>query len=92
MVVGTTDMMNDIESDGQRARDGIDAAVAEFIRRKGITRCPTACVVATQGEVAEADRAALAEYATGKERTRQARAVRRTNPFWLVEPRRPDRR
>lgn len=85
-------MMNDIEADRQRSHDGTEAAVAEFIRRKGITRCPTACAVATQGEVAEADRAALAEYATGRERSRQAKAVRRINPFWLIEPRRPDRR
>ena len=28
-----------------------DAAIAAFIRSKGITRCPTACVVRTQGTV-----------------------------------------
>ena len=57
--------------------------VAEFIRDKGVTRCPTACVLPTQGEVAEADRAALAEYATGRERSRQARAALRARPYWL---------
>ena len=31
-------------------------AVAEFIRTKGITPCPTACVLPTQGSVAAADR------------------------------------
>ena len=35
------------------------AAVAEFLRKKGVTRCPTACVVPTHGKVTEADRAAL---------------------------------
>jgi hypothetical protein len=33
-------------------------AVAEFIRTKGITRCPTACVLPTQALVGAADRAA----------------------------------
>jgi hypothetical protein len=41
----------------------IEAAVAELIRTKGITRCPTACVLPTQGLVGIADRAALEEYA-----------------------------
>jgi hypothetical protein len=36
-----------------------DAAIAAFIRSKGITRCPTACVVRTQGTVSESDREAL---------------------------------
>ncbi|HVB14969.1 MAG TPA: hypothetical protein VNF04_00390 [Stellaceae bacterium] len=36
-----------------------DAAVAAFIRRKGVTRCPTVCVVPTRASVAEADRQTL---------------------------------
>jgi hypothetical protein len=36
-----------------------DAAIAAFIRSKGVTRCPTACVVRTQGTVSEPDRIAL---------------------------------
>jgi hypothetical protein len=36
-----------------------DAAIAAFIRSKGITRCPTACAVRTQGTVSESDRKAL---------------------------------
>ena len=36
-----------------------DAAIAAFIRSKGITRCPTACVVRTQGTVSKSDRKAL---------------------------------
>jgi hypothetical protein len=36
-----------------------EAAVAAFIRTKGVTRCPTACVVPTQATIAAADREAL---------------------------------
>ena len=36
-----------------------DVAIAAFIRSKGITRCPTACVVRTQGTVSKSDREAL---------------------------------
>ena len=36
-----------------------DAAIAAFIRSKGITRCPTACVVRTQGTVSKSDQEAL---------------------------------
>jgi hypothetical protein len=43
-------------------------AVIEFIRTKGITRCPTACVLPTQGLVAGADRTALEEYAFERDR------------------------
>ncbi|MBV8778783.1 MAG: hypothetical protein JO032_01815 [Alphaproteobacteria bacterium] len=47
-----------------------DAAVAEFMRKKGITRCPTACAVATHAAVSEADRAALRDYSAAKEAAR----------------------
>ena len=40
-----------------------DAAIAAFIRRKGITRCPTACVVRTQGTISKSDREALQKRA-----------------------------
>ncbi len=40
-----------------------DAAIAAFIRSKGITRCPTACVVRTQGTVSKSDREALQKRA-----------------------------
>jgi hypothetical protein len=49
-----------------------EAAVAAFIRDKGVTRCPTACALPTQGTVPAADRAALADYAEAREK-RQAR-------------------
>jgi len=48
------------------------AAVAEFIRTKGVTRCPTACLLPTQGLVDVADRLALEEHAINRERMRQA--------------------
>jgi hypothetical protein len=38
-------------------------AVSEFLRKKGVTRCPTPCIVSTHGKVPEADRAALRNYA-----------------------------
>jgi hypothetical protein len=47
-----------------------DAAIAEFMRKKGITRCPTACAVPTHAAVSEADRAALANYNAAKEAAR----------------------
>jgi hypothetical protein len=52
------------------------AAVAEFLRNKGITRCPTACVVPTHGKVTDADRAALRDYDAAREAARQEKLVR----------------
>ena len=52
------------------------AAVAEFMRKKGITRCPTACVVPTHGNVNEADRVALRDYDAAREAARQAKLNR----------------
>ena len=49
------------------------AAVAEFMRKKGITRCPTACVVPTRASTSEADRAALRNYNETREAARVAR-------------------
>jgi hypothetical protein len=50
-------------------------AVAEFIRSRGITRCPTACVLPTQGVITAADRIALEQYAVARDRVRQERAA-----------------
>ena len=41
-------------------------AIAEFIRSRGITRCPTACVLPTQGLITAADRIALEQYAVAR--------------------------
>lgn len=66
-----------------RAND-CEAVIAEFIRTRGITRCPTACVLPTQGSIDAADRAALEEHAVAQERARQARAAVRARLFWTV--------
>jgi hypothetical protein len=66
-----------------RAND-CEEVIAEFIRTRGITRCPTACVLPTQGAVDAADRAALEEHAVAQERVRQARAAARARLFWSV--------
>jgi hypothetical protein len=59
------------------ADDEYQTVVAAFIRAHGITRCPTACAVPTQGVVAAADRAALEDYAIARDRTRQKRLAAR---------------
>ena len=67
---------------------GSEAMIAEFIRTRGVTRCPTACVLPTQGSVTPRDRAALDEYAESRDRRRQARAARRNGfmPLFLSGP------
>ena len=63
------------------SQDDPEAAVAEFIRTKGITRCPTVCVLPTQGLVPAADRIALEEHAVERDRLRRAQAAARWQPF-----------
>jgi hypothetical protein len=67
-----------------RAANDCGAVIAEFIRTRGITRCPTACVLPTQGSVDAADRAALTEHAVAQERSRQAKAATRARLFWTA--------
>jgi hypothetical protein len=62
-----------------------EAVIAEFIRTKGVTRCPTACAVPTQGSVGRADRAALEEYAVSRDRQRREKAAARARLFWATE-------
>ena len=45
-------------------------AIAEFLSKKNVTRCPTACVVPTRASVAEADRLALRNYDAAREAAR----------------------
>ena len=45
-----------------------EEAVAIFIRTKGLTRCPTACVAPTQGLPDAGDQAALEQYAIARDR------------------------
>jgi hypothetical protein len=59
-----------------------EAVIAEYIRTKGVTRCPTACVVPTQASVNKADRAALGEYAIERDRQRRERTAVRARLFW----------
>ncbi len=58
-----------------------DAAVAAFIRARGVTRCPTACAVPTQASVAEPDRQALRRRAEQREARREERKLRETAMF-----------
>jgi hypothetical protein len=46
------------------------AQIEEFMRRRGVTRCPTACVVPTHGAVAESDRAKLRDYNEARDAAR----------------------
>jgi len=62
-----------------------EAEVAAFIRRQGITRCPTACALPTQGIVSAADRAALEDYAATRARLRQQRIAARERSPWASE-------
>ena len=61
------------------------AIIAEYIRTKGVTRCPTACVVPTQASVTEADRVALEEYAVERARQRREKAAARARLLWGIE-------
>jgi hypothetical protein len=61
-------------------------AVAEFIRTKGITRCPTACLVPTQGLVVSADRVALEAHAVARDSKRRAQTAARVRPLWNFKP------
>jgi hypothetical protein len=80
-LVGTTEMVTNVKIDSALPQHEPEAAIADFIRKNGITRCPTACVLPTQGEVPESDRAALSAYAMGRERLREAKAAQRARPL-----------
>ena len=49
------------------------SAIAEFLSKRDITRCPTACVVPTRASVTEADCTALRDYDAAREASRQAK-------------------
>lgn len=63
-------------------QDEYEAAVAAFIRTRGITRCPTACALPTQGTIAASDRAALEDYAITRARSRRERLAARERTLW----------
>ena len=61
-----------------------EAVVTEFIRSKGVTHCPTACVSTTQASIGSADRAALEEHAIARARLRRAKAASRARSLWVL--------
>jgi hypothetical protein len=63
-----------------------EAAVAAFIRNRGVTRCPTACLARTQASVSAADRAALEQYELGRERSRRTTLVETAKSLGLLQP------
>jgi hypothetical protein len=65
-----------------------EAAVAVFLRTRGVTRCPTVCAVPTQAIVADADRAAYRDHIAAKEAARleKARSLRHLVHFWPSPP------
>ena len=66
-----------------------NVAVAEFIRTKGITRCPTAFVLPTQALLGAADRAALEEHAAIRDRLLRARAATNWGKLVNLKPQPP---
>lgn len=64
---------NDLKGDARRTGDQM--SVQEFIRTRGITRCPTACLAPTQAAIADPDRIALTAHAAAQERLREMRAA-----------------
>lgn len=48
-------------------------ALAEFASRKGVTRCPTACLARTDANLSDADRVALRSHAEVRDALRRAR-------------------
>lgn len=54
--------------------ENYDSEIAAFIRTKGITRCPTACVAPTQASGSAADREALRQRAERLEAKRRQQA------------------
>jgi hypothetical protein len=63
------------------SRPDHDAEIAAFIRTKGVTRCPTACVLPTQGSPDLADQAALGQYAVARDQLRRTETATRWQAF-----------
>jgi hypothetical protein len=66
-------------------REEHEAAVAAFIRRNGVTRCPTACALPTQASPAAADQAALQRYAALRSQSRRQKVAARDRSFWAAK-------
>jgi hypothetical protein len=54
-----------------------DAEIAAFILTKGVTRCPTACVLPTQGSPDPTDQAALEQYEIERDELRRMKIATR---------------
>jgi hypothetical protein len=63
-----------------------EAAVAAFIRNRGVTRCPTACLVRTQASVPEADRTALEHYEASREQSRRTHIAATARLLGILVP------
>jgi hypothetical protein len=63
-----------------------EAAVDAFIRNKGVTRCPTACLVRTQASVPAADRAALEHYEAEREQLRRSHIAATARLLGMIPP------
>ena len=64
-----------------------DAEIAAFIRTKGVTRCPTACSVPTQGSPDLADQAALEQYALARDELARSKIATRWQVFGSLRSR-----
>ena len=62
-----------------------EVAVAQFLAKKTITRCPTACVTATHAAPAETDVAALRNYSAAKEAARKRCCI--SSSIWPADAR-----
>ena len=58
-----------------------DAEIAAFVLTKGVTRCPTACVVPTQSSPSLPDQAALAEHAVARDQLLRTKSATRWQVF-----------
>jgi hypothetical protein len=65
-------------------RDEYEAAVAAFIRSNGVTRCPTACALPTQGTISAIDRAALQNYVASRSKSRRQAIAKQEQFLWAV--------
>jgi hypothetical protein len=73
-----TEKAANIENTKEMSQTEYETAVAEFIRTKGVTRCPTVCVAPTQASVDSASRIALQRRAEQQELRRQKHSTLRT--------------
>lgn len=59
-----------------------DVAVAEFIRKQGVTRCPTVCVAPTQGCISTTDQRALRRHEKEKKKRHTYPKMERIHEYW----------